>query len=124
MKFRAALILIVCSLPAMFGQTRWVATWAASPAPQLPDAAQMRSAKLEFDNQTLREIVHASIGSDSVRVRPSNAYGTQPVQVGAAHIALRREGSEIVPASDRALTFSGRPEVSIPPGALVLSDPV
>ena len=84
----------------------------------------MRAAKLVFENQTLREIVHTSIGSNTVRVRLSNAYGKQTVEIGAAHIALRAKGPEIVAASDHALTFGGRPTVSIPPNALVLSDPV
>jgi lysophospholipase L1-like esterase len=102
----------------------WVATWGASPAPQLPDEAQMQAAKLVFDNQTLREIVHTSIASDTVRVRLSNAYGKQTLQIGAAHIALRAKGAAIVDGSDRPLTFGGRATVSIPPNALVLSDPV
>jgi lysophospholipase L1-like esterase len=102
----------------------WVVTWGASPAPQLPNDEQMRAAKLEFADQTLREIVHTSIGSNTVRVRLSNAYGQQTVEIGAARIALRAQGSAIVEGSSRALTFSGRASVSIPPNALALSDPV
>jgi lysophospholipase L1-like esterase len=102
----------------------WVGTWGASPAPQLPDEAQVREAKLFFENQTIREVVHVSIGSDTVRVRLSNAYGKEPADIGSAHIALRKQGSEIAEGSDRQLTFSGRGAVSIPPNALVLSDPV
>jgi lysophospholipase L1-like esterase len=109
---------------ASAAQIHWVATWGTSPAPQLGDEAQMRAAHLEFGNQTLREIVHTSIGSDTVRVRLSNAYGRQTVEIGAAHIALREKGPAIVAGSDRALTFSGRPSVAIPPNAMVLSDPV
>jgi lysophospholipase L1-like esterase len=106
------------------GHSHWVATWGASPARQLPDEAQMRAAKLEFKDQTLREIIHTSIGSDTVRVRLSNAYGKETVTIGATHIALRAHGPDIVPGSDRTVTFSGRPSVAIPPNALVLSDPV
>ena len=105
-------------------RTHWVATWAASPAPQLADEAQMRAAKLNFDNQTLREIVHTSIGGDTVRVRLSNAYGKQTVDLDSVHIALRSEGSSIVEGSDRPLTFSGRSNASIPANGLLLSDPV
>ena len=104
-------------------QNHWVVTWGASPAPQLP-LEEMRAAKLEFANQTLREIVHTSIGGAAVRVRLSNAYGKQPVDIGAAHVGLRAQGSGTVAGSDRTLTFSGRTAVSIPPNALVLSDPV
>jgi lysophospholipase L1-like esterase len=118
------LLPVVFALAAYGEQAHWVATWGASPAPQLADEAQMRKSKLVYDNQTLREIVHTSIGSDTVRVRLSNAYGKQTVEIGAAHVALRSKGAEIAPGSDRALTFSGRASVAIPANALVLSDPV
>jgi hypothetical protein len=42
----------------------------------------------------------------------------------AAHIAIAGSGSSIVDGSDRALSFDGKPSVTIPPGAPVLSDPV
>ena len=84
----------------------------------------MQKARLGFENQTLREIVHASVGSDTVRVRLSNAYGQQMLDIAGAHIALRGEGSAIKPGSDRVLTFSGRKMAQVPADALVLSDPV
>src|SRR5690242_2323223 len=126
MKITAAFLLtIALTLSCVAGeQGRWVGTWEASPAPQLSDESQMRAAKLVFENQTLREVVHTSIGGDTVRVRLSNAYGKTTVEIGAAHIALRARESEIAAGSDRVLTFGGRPAVSIPPDAPVLSDPV
>lgn len=122
---RALLLLAALSAPAFAAdKTHWVATWLASPSAQIPDAAQMRTRKLEFGNQTVRAIVHTSIGGDTVRVKLSNAFGTQPVAIGAAHIALSAAEAGVAPGSDRALTFSGRTSVKIPAGALVLSDPV
>jgi lysophospholipase L1-like esterase len=105
-------------------QAHWAGTWGASPSPQLPDVAQMSKANLTFANQTLREIVHISIGGSLVRVRLSNAYGKQAVEIGAAHIALRQKGAAIAAGSDHVLTFSGQSSVTIPPNALVLSDPI
>ena len=102
----------------------WVATWAASPSPASPDPAQMRRRKMEFNDQTVREIVHITLGGAQFRVRLSNAFGAQALAIGAAHLAIREQGAAIMAGSDRALTFGGRPAVSIPPGALVLSDPV
>jgi lysophospholipase L1-like esterase len=84
----------------------------------------MSKAKLTFSNQTLREIVHVSIGGAVVRVRLSNAFGKQAVEIGAAHIALGGKGAAIAAGSDHALTFSGRSSITIPPDALVLSDPI
>jgi len=101
----------------------WVVSWGASPSP-LPDAAQIRSKGLEFNNQTLREIVHLSIGGPAVRVRFSNIFGRQSLEIGSAHVALRTSDSTILPSSDRALTFGGASGVYVPPNAFVLSDPV
>ncbi len=82
------------------------------------------AAPLNFNNQTLRQIVHTSIGGDRVRIVLSNAFGTSPLAVGAGHVALREKDAAIVKASDRALMFGGSPSVNIPAGAVVVSDPV
>jgi lysophospholipase L1-like esterase len=77
-----------------------------------------------FDGQTLRLIVHTSIGGKRVRIRLSNELGTEPLQVASAHIALRKNGADIEPGTDRVLTFGGRETATIAPGAPLLSDPV
>jgi lysophospholipase L1-like esterase len=107
----------------------WVATWAASPQARAggpPRAAQPGAPAplTSFKDQTVRMIVHTSIGGSRVRIELSNAYGTAPLMIGAAHVALHSKESAIVAGSDRALTFGGNKSFSIPPGALVLSDPV
>lgn len=97
----------------------WVGTWGTAPAgPPLAPALQT------FNNQTLRLIVHTSIGGASLRIRVSNERGAVPLRIGEAHAALRLAGADIVPGSDRALTFSGGTSITIPPGAVALSDPV
>jgi lysophospholipase L1-like esterase len=78
----------------------------------------------EFDKQTVRQIVRTSIGGDEVRVRLANTFGDIPLVIGAARLALRDSGERIDPASDHVLTFSGGPSITIPPGALAVSDPV
>lgn len=102
------------------GNEHWVGTW--STALHAPDAG-FGITNPGFNNQTLRQIVHTSVGGDQVRVRLST-FGADALVVGAAHIALRDAGPEIVPGSDRALTFSGQPSITIPPSGVVLSDPV
>ncbi|HEX4230325.1 MAG TPA: SGNH/GDSL hydrolase family protein [Bryobacteraceae bacterium] len=126
MRITALLFLTIAITPPSFAaeHTRWVGTWEASPSQQLPDEAKMQTAKLEFKNQTLREIVHTSIGGDTLRVRLSNAYGKDTVEIGGVHIALHSHGADIVAGSDHALTFGGQASISIPPNAPVLSDPV
>ncbi|MEV4537557.1 GDSL-type esterase/lipase family protein [Asanoa sp. NPDC049518] len=98
----------------------WVATWgtAVTAAATPPQPATV------FENQTLRQVVHVSTGGTALRVRLSNEYGERPLAIGAARVARHRAGSEIVPGTDRPLTFGGRASFSIPAGAPALSDPV
>jgi lysophospholipase L1-like esterase len=103
----------------------WVGSWAAAPhVPGLGFEDILPSQLFTFDDQTVRQIVRISAGGDRVRVRLSNVFGEEPLVVGAAHIAMRDGDARIDAASDRELTFSGQPAISIPPGALALSDPV
>jgi lysophospholipase L1-like esterase len=99
----------------------WVGTWGT--AVHEPDLGVPGLANTGFNNQTLRQIVHTSAGGRKVRVRFST-FGAKGLVIGAAHVALRSAGSAIIPSSDRMLTFGGKPSITIPAGALVLSDPV
>jgi lysophospholipase L1-like esterase len=99
----------------------WVGTW--STALHAPAAGPPGLANSGFNNQTLRQVVHTSVGGRQVRVRLSG-FGASALVIGAARIALRLEGPTIVPESDRTLTFGGRTSITIPPGAVALSDAV
>ena len=136
------ILLVAATLlsPLAFAQEHWVATWAASPiatnipaapakpvaagapaaAPAKPGPAPLRS----FNNQTIRMVVNTSIGGRTVRVELANTFGSDPLKIGSAHIALRDHDSAIIPASDRKLTFSGLSSATIPKGASMISDPV
>jgi lysophospholipase L1-like esterase len=122
----AAVAFVVAGLsahPAAFagqGNQHWVGTWSTAMHP--PDAG-FGITNAGFNNQTLRQIVHTSVGGEQVRVKLST-NGASALVIGAAHIALRDAGDAIVPGSDRTLTFSGNPVITIPPGAQILSDPV
>jgi lysophospholipase L1-like esterase len=77
-----------------------------------------------LSNQTVRMILRTSIGGRRARVKLSNAFGSTPVLVGAAHVAKRGTASAIVPGSDRPLTFAGEASFTMMPGVVVVSDPV
>lgn len=97
----------------------WVGTWATAPM-----AMVNRDAKFGASDATYREIVHVSIGGPSVRVILTNEFGLDSLTIGAANVALSAGGSDINTATSSPLTFNGRPSIVIPPGALVVSDPV
>jgi lysophospholipase L1-like esterase len=120
----ATLAIPVLPLSAAFNgddNEHWVGTWSTAVHQPSPGPPGLTSPG--FNNQTLRQIVHTSVGGDRVRVRLST-FGASALEIGAAHIALRADGAAIVPESDRTLTFGGHPSITIPPGAVVISDPV
>jgi lysophospholipase L1-like esterase len=105
--------------PNGWNTEQWVGTWGTAPA-----GAPLQGERMTFNDQTLRLIVHTSIGGSRVRIRLSNELGTAPLRIGSAHIARRQTGAVIVSGSDRVLTFGGAESFTIPVGAVVLSDPV
>jgi lysophospholipase L1-like esterase len=111
-------------MPASRGG-QWFATWAASNYEIVrPVADSLVDRRPVYANRTVRQIVRTSIGGTSVRVRFTNEYGTQPLVIAAAHVALRDTGSAIKPSTDHPVTFGGRGSIVIRPGALIVSDPV
>jgi lysophospholipase L1-like esterase len=122
----AALLLVTLSVAGPLSRAqeqsdpRWVTTWTASPS-TLPGQADPQD---PAQDQTLRLISHSSVGGDSVRIRLSNTHGNGPITVGAASIAMQSTGSSIRAGSSSTLSFSGQASVTIPRGAVVISDAI
>ena len=121
----------------------WVAVWTTAqemavsvqerpvlpPDVKMPDFSKMKmppglQIPEQLENQTVRMIVHTSLGGTRLRVELTNGFGKGVVSIGAAHIAVRAKDSSIESGTDRVLTFSNSPKVEIRPGAVILSDPV
>jgi lysophospholipase L1-like esterase len=107
---------------------RWVGSWVAgmyaAPPPRPTSRGAGREALLStFNNQTLRQIVHTSIGGERVRVVLSNVFGAAPLAIGAASIALREKNATIIPNTSHPLTFNGSRSTRVAPGSIVISDP-
>ncbi len=101
--------------------TKWVGTWTA--AQQLTEPANMPPSP-GLSNNTLRQIVHVSIGGNQLRMKFSNQYGSTPVTMNSVHLAVSTGGSTIQTGTDKALTFEGKEAVTIPVGETVSSDVV
>jgi lysophospholipase L1-like esterase len=92
----------------------WIPTWGMASHPS----------DTTFKDETIRMKVHTTVGGNQVRIRLSNTYGASSLLIGAAHIALKKESSGIIPETDRTLSFGGKAGIAIPPGGYALSDPV
>jgi lysophospholipase L1-like esterase len=98
-----------------------VGTWTASPIAGAPSST-CPAGDGGITNQTVRDIIYPSISGSEVRVRLTNTFGTAPLSVGAASIAVEKTGAATVASTTQALTFGGKKKVTIPPGAEALSD--
>ena len=105
------------------GADHWVATWGTA---QLAVDGQNELPAAQWRDASLRQVVRASAPGRAVRVKLTNAFGTQPLVVDAASVALSTGpgSADLVPASLRALRFGGNAGITIPAGAEYLSDPV
>jgi lysophospholipase L1-like esterase len=99
----------------------WVASWGASQ--QIPEPQNARAAD-DLRDATVRQIFHLSAGGQMLRVHVSNVFGTEALRFTSVHVALpiSASTSAIDPATDRALTFAGSSEVTVPPGTEYVSD--
>jgi lysophospholipase L1-like esterase len=99
------------------GAAPWTGAWATSP---------QREAGPTFADQTLRMLVHPTLGGSPVRIRLSNDYGAEDVTFSAVSVAraVAAGAPDLVSGTSRPVTFHGRRTVTVPAGTHVLSDPV
>ncbi|MET8254035.1 SGNH/GDSL hydrolase family protein [Micromonospora sp. NPDC005197] len=103
----------------------WAGSWAAA----VTRGNSVGLTNTGLNNQSVRMVVHVSVGGPALRVRLSNLYGEQAVRVGRATVARPNTAtvddvSDIDPASLRALTFTGAASATMNRGAELLSDPL
>ena len=111
--------------PASQPPAAWLASWTASPqAVWASDFLFPSNVPAVVHDQTIRQVARLSVGGRRVRIVLSNAYGTLPLRIGAASVALSAQDSTLQPGSLRSLTFSGQPSATVAPGAPLVSDPV
>src|SRR5262245_24549111 len=95
----------------------WAGTWGASATGTVPNLST------GYADRTIRNVIHTSVGGSRARVELTNVLGTAPVTMSAT-VAVAGTAPDAVPGAMRPLTFGGTPNVTIPPGGEVLSDPV
>lgn len=113
----AATAIVLAVAPGLAAAQAWVPVWTASAAPDRGDGPP--DAPLQFAGQTVRQDMRLGASSRSLRFRISNELGDGPLTVGAARAWRVGDESSALP-----VLFAGRADVTLPPGAVLLSDPV
>jgi hypothetical protein len=123
-----ALCLFLALVAAVAGPLRagerdgWTAAWASSQ--MVPAGDQVVPAEW-LDDATLREVVRTGLSGRRLRLRLSNAFGTEPLAIGGVTIARSADiRTARISGTAIAATFGGRPGTVIPAGAEAWSDPI
>ncbi|HEY0293715.1 MAG TPA: SGNH/GDSL hydrolase family protein [Bordetella sp.] len=126
----AALLSLAAAFPAARAQPpgpgrqpAWQAAWSTSlqAIPDLPNPPPLYK-KPDVAGRTVRQIIVPALDGRDARLRVSNRYGTQPLVIERAVIARSDGGAGLVAGSAQAVTFGGRPALTLAPGAEADSD--
>lgn len=127
----SALLALVCIHPSAHAAAAaesagpWVAAW-ASAMQSIPDLADPPPLYRTPDvaGRTVRQIVYPTVSGSAVRVRLSNAYGRTPLALSYVALAQSAGGAATRAGTSVAVTFGGKPSVTLKPGAEIDSDPI
>ncbi len=97
---------------------QWVCTWAA--AAEFTGPGDMPGSPLT--DRSLREIVHVSVGGQSMRLRLSNEFSKEPVEIKSIYVADALDSCDINTRTVKYLTFNGKKKVTVGPGQCATSD--
>jgi hypothetical protein len=115
----------------------WVTGWAAAPQGAAvlggtgveslsgyPLPAGLSAPISSFENQTIRQVMHLRHGGDAIRVELTNEFGTSDLVVDSVVAGRSGGDGNVVPGSQRQVTFGGSSRALVPPGRTLLSDRV
>ncbi|WP_250029658.1 SGNH/GDSL hydrolase family protein [Paractinoplanes maris] len=95
-------------------ETPWTGTWAVA----------LQNGGPAFERQTVRQVMRTSIGGDTVRIKLSNEFGSDPLTVSAVYLAAHQRTSTVDASTNAHVTFDGGDSVTIEAGQTAVSDPV
>jgi len=99
----------------------WLTTWAT--APQLVEPHNLPP-EPGLSGNTLRQIVRVSVGGEKVRLRFSNRYSVDSLEIKAVSIAVPSDSCNVIASTIRPLTFGKKNNFKIAPGSDIYSDEV
>jgi len=119
MKMMLAVLLALTVSGVTAQDVVWTGTWGAAPA-----AAPAGSIAASESGNTFRDIVHLSLGGKAIRLKISNEASETPLTIGSVHAALSAGAGATKPGTDHVVKFGGAESVTVPAGAVIVSDPV
>jgi len=127
------ILAVATALPSATGTENktsddWIATWITANQdlsnPEMILVSNVYHDLTEFNNQTIREIIHTTIAGHAIRIRLDNTFGTHPVTFEAVYVGKQKQGASLQAGSNHAVTFGGAKAVTIPEGSEALSNEI
>lgn len=108
-----------CALSTYSLAQNWVGTWATAPQTVVRSFMPYNNC---MTNRSVRQVVKVSIGGDVIRLKLSNIYSMQPVEIRSIYIAHAKDSSDIDAKTAQYFKFGNSYKTIIPAGKQIVSN--
>ena len=119
MKRLLVLLMVFCAISTISSAQNWVGTWATAPQTVVRSFMPYNNC---MTNRSVRQVVKVSIGGDVIRLKLSNIYSMQPVEIRSIYIAHAKDSSDIDAKTAQYFKFGNSYKTVIPAGKQIVSD--
>ena len=119
MKRLLVLLMVFCALSTVSSAQNWVGTWATAPQTVVRSFMPYNNC---MTNRSVRQVVKVSIGGNVIRLKLSNIYSMQPVEIRSIYIAHAKDSFAIDAKTAQYFKFGNSYKTVIPAGKQIVSD--
>ena len=119
MKRLLVLFMVFCAISTYSLAQNWVGTWATAPQTVVRSFMPYNNC---MTNRSVRQVVKVSIGGNVIRLKLSNIYSMQPVEIRSIYIAHAKDSFSIDAKSAQYFKFGNSYKTVIPAGKQIVSD--
>ena len=111
--------MVFCALSTVSSAQNWVRTWATAPQTVVRSFMPYNNC---MTNRSVRQVVKVSIGGNVIRLKLSNIYSMQPVEIRSIYIAHAKDSFAIDAKTAQYFKFGNSYKTVIPAGKQIVSD--
>ena len=119
MKRLLVLLMVFCAISTVSSAQNWVGTWATAPQTVVRSFMPYNNC---MTNRSVRQVVKVSIGGNVIRLKLSNIYSMQPVEIRSIYIAHAKDSFAIDAKTAQYFKFGNSYKTVIPAGKQIVSD--
>lgn len=119
MKRLLVFLMMFCALSTYSLAQNWVGTWATAPQTVVKSFMPYNNC---MTNRSVRQVVKVSIGGNVIRLKLSNIYSMQSVEIRSIYIAHAKDSFAIDAKTAQYFKFGNSYKTVIPAGKQIVSD--